>query len=86
MKVIWEIGEQVEKKTYKKNRDEMLAALDEIDSFTSICKLPKTEPMLTKSKADEFVPDADVKLGSYSSHVVDKFAVRNELYNPSFLK
>ena len=86
MRVISEIGEQVEKKNYKKTREDMRAALDDIDSYTSICKLPKTEPMLTRSKADDVVADADVKPGSYNRRAVDKFAVRNEMYNPAFLK
>ena len=86
MRVIGETGELVEKKNYKKTREEMLAALDDIDSYTSICKLPKTEQMLTRSKANNEFDDVAVLPGSYNRQVVDKFAVRNELFNPAYLK
>lgn len=87
IRIISESGELADKKNFKQTRDEMLSALDDLDSFISICKLPPSEPILPKNKSStELSPDYLSPTGSYSRNYPQKFTVKNEFYKRGYLK
>ena len=86
-RVIKETGELAEKKNFKQRKEEMLYALDDIDSFTSICKLAKSEALLSRNKnSTERSPDNFETLGSYKKELTQKFSVKNNFYNSGYLQ
>jgi len=64
----------------------MLNALDDIDSLTSICKHPPSEPILPKNKnSTELPPDFSAPATSYMREYPDMLTVKNEFHKNSYL-